>query len=345
LGVTGCAALLATALALAGIGSAASPSVCITNTSCISEAVAPHFIGAASEPANPATWNDAISITKFHNESGVGGATATHVVLSVTFTSAVAVSTPFVQIVSTSTQDGSGTTIPSTCTTTTTTTTLRRSCDVGNIVGGGDAKLVVRFATATSMNQPATLIRGSVTYGESGNDNPTGPNGQVNDDHADFDSLTVGGNLQGSCFDLNTTPTVSGATATQATSATVGQAALAGLPCTPALAGVEPGTTSNRPSTFTRDISFTEFLPIVGGAKGTVIVDFLTAVPKGFVLKELVNLAAPTNPASWVEVKACGDLTNPSPDSCISGTKNLARGGLRYFLSVAGTLVDPRYSG
>lgn len=355
---SGCAALAVIVLVLAGTGSAASPSICATSgPKCISESVAPHFL-TATNPNDPATWNEAVATTRFTNGSGSGGATATHTALSVTFTALGPQTRHFVTI--NALTDASGASVAGNCTTTWTNdptvtspaynatlpTTVKVTCSYGSTAGGQTVKLHVRFATDTSMNVAksnanpvSTLITGSVTYGESGNDNPTGPNGTVNDNQTSADSLTVGGFLQGDCFDTSTA-TVTGATTTQATTATVGQAADAGLPCTPVSAGVDPN--APRPGTF-RDVSFAEFPALAGGAVGTVVVDYLTALPKGFVLKELTNPLDPTNPLSWAEVKKCGVAT--TLDSCIASTKNLPKGGFRYILSVAGSDIDPRYSG
>ncbi len=86
----GCVALV-TAFVFAGIGSAGSKNVCAIhsdltkNASCVGQSVLPHFITAASTPSDPTTWSEAISTTKFTNEAGLGGATATHVMISVTW--------------------------------------------------------------------------------------------------------------------------------------------------------------------------------------------------------------------------------------------------------------------
>jgi hypothetical protein len=334
-------------LAVAGLGTAASPSICSTNPSapaCIVESVSPHFLTAV--PNNPvpppAQWPQAVSTTRFTNQSGLGGANASHTKISVTFSGTpIAPTAPLVDIREIRTVRPDGTAVPNSCATTSVTVT----CAVGSTAGAQTVKLVVRFGAATNI----TLV-GDVTYGESGNDNPSGPNGIVNDNHSNSDFVLVGGTQQGSCFNLETgqTTMVTGSTTSQATTATVGQTAIAGLPCTPAAAGVltavRSGSGQNVPGTFTRDISFTDFLSISNDGAATVLVDFLTSLPKGFKLQELVNLADPTNPQSWVEVKKCGEPTL-SPDSCISGTKNLPKGGFRYILSALGTFDDAKYSG
>jgi hypothetical protein len=348
-------------LALAGLGTAASPNICPTRppaAACIAESVSPHFLTAvSSNPVpSPSDWPQAVSTTRFTNQSGLGGATASHTKISVTFSGTpIAATAPLIYIADIRTVKPDGTAVPSTCAPSATqpiaqppagTTSVTVTCAVGSTAGGQTVKLVVRFGAATNLK-----LDGDVTYGESGNDNPNGPNGIVNDNHSNADFVFVGGTQQGSCFDLTTgqTKTVTGSTASQATTATVGQTAIAGLPCTPAAAGVltaiKSGTGQNVPGSFTRDISFTDFLSISNNGAATVLVDFLTSLPKGFKLQELVNLADPTNPQSWVEVKKCGDATNQSPDSCISDTKNLPKGGFRYILSALGTFDDAKYSG
>jgi hypothetical protein len=349
-------------LALAGLGTAASPNICPTNPAtptCITESVSPHFLtGVSNNPVPPATqWPQAVSTTRFANQSGLGGATATHTKISVTFSGTpIAATAPLIYIADIRTVRPDGTAVPSTCAPSATqpiaqppagTTSVTVTCAVGSVAGGQTVKLVVRFGAATNV-----ALDGDVTYGESGNDNPNGPNGTVNDNHSNSDFAFVGGMQQGSCFDLSgtSTVTVSGSdNATQATTATVGVTAIAGLPCTPAAAGVlkaiKSGTGQNVPGTFTRDISFTDFLSISNNGAATVLVDFLTSLPKGFKLMELLPGKDPTLLSSWVEVKKCGDTTNQSPDSCISDTKNLPKGGFRYFLSAFGTFDDAKYSG
>ncbi|HEU5279645.1 MAG TPA: hypothetical protein VFU26_12170 [Gaiellaceae bacterium] len=320
------AAVFAAVLAWASGGRAASPNICITpstatsNASCVTEIVAPHVLTAGG--------GDAVSITRFRNESGLGGATATHVVISASFSSAVTVKSISLFV------NGSPAST-STCTSSPTSV----SCPVGAIEGGGSAKLVVRFF-ATS----ALTVKGAADYGEGGSDSsPPRPNGSINDTQTSVDSLTVAGagTAQGSCFDTSSA-TVGGATTTQSTSATVGQVdAGLGLPCTPASGGVD--TTGTKPNGFV-DIWFAEFMEITGNAFGTVTLDALFNVPKGFVLKELTG----PNPAlgtSWTEVPACVSGLPPSGDSCIFSKKNLSKGGVEWILHVLGSQSDPRYSG
>ena len=338
-------------LALAGLGTAASPNICPTDASapaCIVESASPHFLTGVAAGTAPALWPQAVSTTRFTNQSGLSGATATHTKLSVKFGGTpIAANAPLVNIVDVKTIRPDGTAVPSMCATAVT-SSVTVTCAVGSTAGGQTVKLVVRFGAATNIT-----LDGDVTYGESGNDNPSGPNGTGNDNHSNSDFVLVGGMQQGSCFDLDgTTPvTVSGSDgATQATTATVGRTGIAGLPCTPAAAGVlkaiKSGTGQNVPGSFTRDISFTDFLSISNNGTATVVVDFLTSLPKAFKLMELLPGTDPAMLSSWVEVKGCPlAKTDPSPDTCISGTKNLPKSGLRYSLSAFGTFDDSKYSG
>lgn len=354
IGGAGLAGVAAIFLALAGLGTAASPNICPTSppgAACITESVVPHFLTAVSNNPvpPPAQWPQAVSTTRFTNQSGVGGANASHTKVSVTFIGhTIAPGSPLVYIASISTVRPDGTPVPGNCATATGVDSVSGlpsftvTCAVGSTAGGQTVKLNVRFGAATNLT-----ALGDVTYGESGNDNPNGPNGTVNDNHSTPDFLISGGDLQGNCFDFNGNPVqVGGSTLNQATHATIGQTSIAGLPCTPAAAGVLKGVPGqNVPSTFTRDISFTDFLSIVNDGRAEVLVDFLTSLPKGFKLMELLVGQDPTLLSSWVEVKKCGDTTNQSPTSCISDTKNLPKGGFRYILSAAGVLDDTRYSG
>jgi hypothetical protein len=92
-------------------------------------------------------------------------------------------------------------------------------------------------------------------------------------------------------------------------------------------------------------VSFAEFMQITGNAFGTVTVDFLTSVPNGLVLKELVAGTDPTVASNWQPVPNCVSDLPPSGDSCISSKKNLPKGGLEFILHVLGSSVDPRYIG
>ena len=144
---------------------------------------APHVLTAGQ---------DGVSVTRFTNQSGLGGATATHVVLSATFSAAVTVKgvTLFV--------NGSPVSTASCSPASLATPVATVSCPVGTIAGASSAKLVVRFSAPT-----ARTVAGSASYGEGGNDSaPPRPNGSKNDLQTSRDSFTIAGtSAQGNCFD------------------------------------------------------------------------------------------------------------------------------------------------
>jgi hypothetical protein len=327
---------VAAVLGTAGIGKAASPNICVTaststptNASCVAELTAPHVLTAGE---------DAVSVTRFKNESGLGGASATHVVLSATFSASVTVKgvTLFVNGSPVSTASCSPAPLVNPVATV--------SCPVGTIAGGSSAKLVVRFSASTGMT-----VAGSASYGEGGNDTaPPRPNGTKNDLQISRDSFKIAGTEgafgQGDCFD--TVAPVSGSTSTQSTTATFSGAVdpSLDLPCTPAGAGVD--TLGDRPTGFVSSIWFTDFLEISDGGFATVTLDALFNVPKSFVLKELTG-TNPLAPASWTAVPACNasGLPPSGSDSCIFGTSNLPKGGFRWTLHALGVLFDSKYAG
>jgi hypothetical protein len=300
----------------------------------MTEQVAPHVLTAGK---------DAVSATHFTNQSGVGGATATHVVLSLTLrdsttNAALSFTVKSIKLLVNETDVSSSCLPPSG-------SLLVVSCSVGNIIGGNDAEMIVRFSTTSPGN-----VVGGVTYGEGGNDSsPPRPNGSVNDTQVARDSLAIAGSsATGNCYDVATggqTPEVRGSTTAQSITAVVGKASSANLPCTPASTGVDvdPGHLRS-PLTFSQSVVFAEFTTITGNVPGTVTIDFLSSLPKGFVLKELKLGFDPTLATSWGEVPTCA--SNPSGgDSCIVSKKNLPKGGLEYILNVLGSSFDPRYGG
>jgi hypothetical protein len=326
---------VAAVLGTAGIGKAASPNICLTaststptNASCVAQLTAPHVLTAGQ---------DAVSVTRFTNQSGLGGATATHVVLSATFSAPVTVKgvTLFVNGSPVST---AGCSPASLATPPTSVATV--SCPVGTIAGASSAKLVVRFSASTGMT-----VAGSASYGEGGNDtSPPRPNGTKNDMQTSRDSFTIAGgtSAQGKCFDTSA-DTVTGSTTTQVTTASIGAVDPSlDLPCTPGGAGVD--AVGTRPTGFV-PIWFTDFLTINSGGFATVTLDALFNVPKSFVLRELTGLDA-SAAASWTAVPACnGSGLPPSGDSCIFSTSNLPKGGVRWILHAFGTAFDSKYAG
>ena len=321
---------VAAVLGIAGVGKAASPNICVTaststtNASCVAELTAPHVLTAGK---------DAVSVTRFTNQSG-GGATATHVVLSATFSAPVTVKSVTLFV------NGSPVSTSSCSPASFATPVATVSCPVGTIVGGSSAKLVVRFSVSTAMT-----VAGSAAYGEGGNDHtPPSPNGVKNDTQTSRDSFAIadGTSAQGDCVNA-TTATPFGFTATQFTSATVGAVDPSlDLPCTPAGAGVD--TVGPKPTGFV-DIWFTDFLAINSSGFATVTLEARFNVPKTFVLRELTG-PNPSDAASWTPVPGCnGSGLPPSGDSCIFATSKLPKGGVRWTLHALGTLFDSKYAG
>ena len=256
-------AVLAGVLASATGSRAASGNICTTPSvgtplsaaSCVTEVVAPHFTGGP-----------AISFTKFHSESGINGATATHVSLTVTFPAgganvdSISVwvagpgSTTFTQISNSCTPLGQQTAV---------------SCSVGNISGGGSAKMIVQFDGSGS-----GTLKGEAQYGEGGG-NPSNP---PNDDQVNYDTLTVGSTTaDGGCFTGTSATFTSGSSANgQKTSVNLGQTSDTTLPCTYADAGVKDKSLGKNPGN--SDISFVEFPTLAAGTFANVTITFPSTV-------------------------------------------------------------------
>jgi hypothetical protein len=325
-----------TTLILAGGGGAASPNVCLTSStattdaSCVRQLVTPHVVTAN---------NDVQTITSFTNESGPGGATASRVLLTVTFPSSVTVKAIKVTVDGNVTFSSAppGPTTPNPCTPATlpfAATTV--TCSIGSVFGGSKANLYVRASTANG-----GTVTGSANYGERTNDNA----GQLNNTQLARDAFSIGdgSTAKGGCFDSSST-TLTGSTSTQSITSTAGPVDPSlKVQCTPLASGIDAA--GPRPTGFT-PIWFTDFLAINGGGFGTVLVDANFKVPTGFVLRELTGLS-PTDANSWTPVPI-GCLSSglpPSGDSCIFDTKNLPKGGLRWILHVTGTLFDSKFAG
>jgi hypothetical protein len=340
------AAVIASLLALASGGQAASPNICktqatgTTDASCMTETVVPHFLTAGQ---------DGVSVTEFRNEAG--GATATHVVVSVVFSTSVAIKSTTLLI-----NDSQASTASCTPTAPATNTTL--SCPAGDIAGGGTVRLIVRFSTSTT---PLTLT-GTANYAESGNDNPKN---NPNDLQLARDTLTISGTANGKCVPLTpnqvTTLNASSTTtqSTQSTSATYGSVSPSlHLDCTPGEAGV----LNNSPSPLKTQISFVEFLEFDSGY-ATVTID-ITPLPTNlskFKLLEDTQYALPYF-ATYITVPNGCDVSGlpPSPgvpapgatdssthlnDTCIAGKSSLPKGGGRFVLHVIGSPLDGHYGG
>lgn len=348
LGAVAALVVLALALAFATGGRAASPNVCnvpsagappLSPASCVAEIVAPHFIAPGS---------DAISVTKFTNESN-GGANATHVVLEVDFP-APGATVESVNGMSPSAAQAGGCTVSSTSV----------SCPYGN-VASGTVKLVVRFSATTTMT-----LTGSASYGE-GPGNPSNP---PNDFQVNYDTLTVGAaGSDGGCFD-GAPRLVSATNLGQSTSAAVGPAADTTLPCTFVDAGVLPKTFSHKNAASNTQISFVEFPFLPAGQLGTVRILF-TPLPSGVNINKLALLEDTSYPlpfatsgffGTFVTVPTCnknGSIpgANGTPaqgatdsgahanDSCVYSRSTLPKGGGEIDMHVLGSPFDGHYQG
>jgi hypothetical protein len=353
LALGGAAALvvLAAVLAFAAGSRAASGNICIKNSgtpptkpaSCVTEVVGPHFISVGGH---------AVSITKFHNEAGISGATATHVVLSLTLPSGVTTDgTPsaFVAAPGTTTFKPVS---PNPCTGTTTI-----SCSFGNIKGDGRAKIVVQIKGNAAGTYPLNV---EATYGEGGG----GTSNPPNDDQVNSDTLNVGAaGTAGDCTPIppNQTNTVGTGTGNgQQTQVTAGPASDGTLPCTFIEAGVTafaggPGVTQNA--------SFVEFPGLSGNGYATVDIIF-NPVPTGFNLNKspiFEDTSGNGSFSSFITVPACdkkGNIvgptgnpavgqTDPSPvnDSCIFARTSLGKGSGEIEMHVLANPFDQTYKG
>lgn len=346
IGGTGAAVIAAVlVLVLASGGSAAGKNICAVPSagsppspaSCVTEQVAPGFLSTGG--------GDAISVTKFKNEAA--GTTATHVVLAVSFPGSQTVST-ITLVINGATADAS------VCTTTGSPITV--SCPVGNISGGGTAKMTVRFTTTTT----ATLT-GSATYGEGGGTPGQPPNSQ----QVNTGTVTVSGDasVQGGCFNT-LTATVTGTTSGQKTSATVGTAADSSLPCTFVDAGVISNTFAAA-GTLKSQISFVDFPALSGTGLATVKI-FFTPLPAGvkggvnnLKLLEDTNYGVPFF-KSYITVPDCDKSGNiPAPvgipaqgakdtvahsnDACIFNRSPLPGGGGELDLHAISSPFDSHF--
>jgi hypothetical protein len=315
---------IGTALAVATNGRAASGNICNSPTtttnpwaSCMKQFVLPHYITPGSS---------ALSVTKFHNESGASGATATHVTLAVDLgvSSAVSLVAGTTQL----TLDGNALSTSGCAPSTSTAGHLVLTCAVGNVAGDSTAKMVVQFTSTQSVD-----LVGTATYGE-GPGNPSNP---PNDFQQNHDTLNVvgDGTVSGSCFTGGFN--IKGTTTKQNTSAVGGQGN-DGFPCTFADAGVHTVV----PAGFHTYVSFVEF-PVLLNAPANVVIQF-TPLPaplnwKTFPLFE--------NDASGPTVQPCG--TNGLPtnglDSCITNRSTLPKGGAEIDMHVTGSPADGSYWG
>ena len=363
LAAVGAAAAVAGTLAFATGGKAASPNVCTTSSnltafpkiyaSCVKEAVFPHTLSAGLDFAS---GQAAVASTKFTNQSGIGGATATHTALIATFSSPVQVDSITVYL--------SGVKVNSpTCTATASTATCS---DIGNVPGGSTARMIVQFSTATT----GTLtIFGTATYGESGNDNPGGPNGTTNDRQQsapDTVAVVAGGLVQSKCTSSDFALPIAGDSTISSTLSYVKAADsnIAGI-CTPAATGVIPNSTGVH-----TEVAFFDVPTLFGGTTAfgglATFKLFITPLPSGVTVKNapiFEDVSAAQDFSSFIVVPPCtssGSPPNPGVpaaaasaltnnqqvnDSCIYNRATLPRGGGEFDLHVFGSAIDAKYSG
>jgi hypothetical protein len=326
LALCGITATIAVAVALAFVsgGRAASTNICIvpsTGTplsaaSCVKELVAPHFITAG---------NDAVALTKFTNEST--GATATHVVVSVSFSSSVTVKSIGLTVGGTAADTSGCSPVPSSLPTSATSV----SCPVGTITAGVKVILTVRFSAST-----ATNLTGAAAYGE-GPGNPSNP---PNDFQVNYDTLNISGTAAGGCFN---TPPANGVTGSgtqnsnkQTTTAII-SAAPGSLPCT----FVDAGVDFNKRPGGTTFVSFIEFPVMPTPATVKLIFQPLpSSLKNNFPLNEDTGNGI-------VIVPDCNGATVPPAgfDSCIVNRTTLPKGGLEIDMLVTGSPFDGGYWG
>ena len=252
LGVCAVALVSAAVLGYVGRGDAAGTAICPpTNTvpaapSCLTAFVSPHTLSAGQA---------AVAIGTFDNKST---STASHLNLKLLFGDPnnldlsgqptpvnVSVDTSKITVVLNGVRQ-SASCIPAQTGTTAFATTNNISCDVGNIAGRANAKILASFAPLSDAgSQVAVNVR--ATYGESGNDNPGGPNGSVNDQKTTLvsDANTVSlvaatdTTTKGQCTTFTTgTQSVFGGDATTTVNAEYPATSDPFLPCTPVVAGV-----------------------------------------------------------------------------------------------------------
>jgi hypothetical protein len=334
---------IAGALAVATSGRAASGNICnqpTTSThpyaSCVQQFVLPHYVTAVTDTSMPAATG--VAITKFHNESGPSGATATHTVVSVAIPAGVTVNS-FVVFVNGSQQPSSACTQPTTSTV---------ACAVGNISGDGLVKVVVYFS-APRVTGDYQFV-GTANYGEGGGN----PSNVPNDNQVNVDTLhVVASGAQGSCFtgswNVAGTRLTPDSKLSQTTNAAGGLGnGTDGLNCAYADAGVfSPavvGTPTGIPVGGHTQVSFVEF-PVQFSGFATVALQW-NPLPaplnwKTFTLNESLN-------GQTITVLPCGANGLPTvagADSCIFNRSTLPKGGAEIDMHVTGAPGDGSYWG
>jgi hypothetical protein len=373
-GVVGIAIAVAAMLAFAAGGRAASPNVCTTSanlsanppvySSCVKEAVFPHTLGAGLDFA---AGQSAVSITRFLNQAS--GTTATHTDLIATFSRSVQVDSIVVfnngLQVSSPTCSPALSSLPANAVANGDGTFSVTCSNIGNTSGGNTARMLVRFSVATT---GSLSVFGSATYGESGSDNPGGPNGTLNDRQRSAPQAVnvIDGAAtfaQSKCTTTNFA--VNGGDSTISASliyASAADQAVANI-CTPASTGIIPGSLSVH-----TQIAFADVGALSGGSTPlgglATFKLFVTPLWSGVTLKTaqiLEDVSANQDFSSYIVVPACmssgappnpgvpaAPAAGPNPqvnDSCIYNRSPLPKGGGEFDMHIFGSSIDPRYGG
>jgi hypothetical protein len=376
LGLIVCA-VAAAIFGLAGSTSAGGAATCTTPStpptgpepgspsSCVIERLAPAVltINTADVPRT------GLSLTRFNDQ---GSNTATHLDISTTFSSAVAVQS--ITLILNGSPVSSSSCTPAGPFPTSPTTTV--SCtDVGSVKGGKFAELIVRYVAPSS---PTTLTAfGKVTYAEGGlKGNPTNGTQWSNVDSVDV--VTNAANASGKPLQAGKCTTIA---SKQSDSIAAGDTTLAAsavypaaknqstLTCTPAATGV----IQSSPNPLVTEIAFVEVpeLAGTGSAQGFAVVNVdFTPLPAGvtlngqnkLVLLEDTQYVAPFFGTYITVPEGCNATTGlpPNPgipepgstdssdpphlnDTCIFDRKSLPGGGGRLILHVIGNPLDGKY--
>ena len=324
---------VAAVLGTAGIGKAASPNICITaststtNASCVAELTAPHVLTAGK---------DAVSVTRFTNQSGLGGATATHVVLSATFLDcAVTVKGVTLFVNGSPVSTASCSPAP-----------LAHSGRHRVMPGWDDRRREFREAGGSffrprppgpwlealrTARAEMTALR-RVRTARKTTCRPLGTR-----------SRSLGTSAQGDCVATPSLPSL--APPPRRSRRPRSARSIRRSICRALRRGAGVDAVGTRPTGFVHHLVHGFPGRSTAGGFATVTLDALFNVPKSFVLQELTG-PNPTDPASWTAVPACNASgLPPSGDSCIFSTSNLPKGGVRWILHAFGTLFDSKYAG
>jgi len=245
------------------------------------------------------------------------------------------------------------------------------ACSLGNLGGGSNARILVRF-TPSLQALARVAVNSSILYGESGKDNPGGPNGTVNDTKTtmttDSNTLTIvsGTAITGGCFKSGTNQVGGSNGSSLAATVDVPPAldAVSGIfPCTPAAAGVtdEDGIHGK--------VVYVDLPPLSGAGWALFTLD-VTPLPPGentntFVLYEALAPSFAFTTGNFITVPACVDgfppvdaegnstvgvptlvdgAWNGKYDTCQTGKKSLPAGGGEFYYHVFGNPFDGKYT-